>query len=104
MQPGRAVQFVNQANPPYARDRLLLLWRLPDGPSAFGRDLASTVHLAPGSPRTVFERSQTVNFRPPHSATTHASTTDFPCEPDDDPGARGIAAQSIFVPQQHREL
>src|SRR4051812_31009569 len=103
MQAVHVVKFPNQANRLYAHCRVLLLEQAYASPSWLQWLLASTVHLAPGSPRTVFERNQTVSFRLPRSATTQASTTDFPFEPDDDPGARGIAVRSIFVPQQHRE-
>src|SRR3954462_4576533 len=100
MQPVHVVKFANQANRLYARFRVLPLEQAYASPSWLQLRLASSAHLARGSPHRGVVRSQTVDFGPPHSATTHASATDFPCEPDDDPGARGIAARSLYVPQQ----
>src|SRR5690242_19453219 len=97
MQQLHAVQVVSQPIRLYARSRVLLRERL--SPPCLELLVASTFRLASGSPRTVFERSQTADFRPPHIASTRARTTDSPCEPGDDPAAHGTDARSVFVPQ-----
>src|SRR5689334_11877854 len=99
MQQLHAVQVVRQAKRPYARSCVLLLERPYASPRLLQLLPARTFRLALGSPRTVFEPSQTANFRPTHSASTRARTKDSPCEHDDDPNAHEIAARSIFVPQ-----